>query len=112
MRNGSWTITFVVRDFAITVISYEVGRLVTIQIAEGLGTLSEIRSSARHEYWLVRHRSAPASVVPPYGLYISSNPILIQPTAAPPWGDITMAVPSGHWVEVTVRTPNTSNSFC
>jgi len=38
--------------------------------------------------------------------------ILIQPTAAPPWMLITMAVPSGHWMEVTVRTPNTSNSFC
>jgi hypothetical protein len=78
-----------------------VGRLVTTQIAEGLGTLRDIRSSARHEYWFVRHRSASASVVPPYGLYMSSSPILIQPTAAPPWMDITIAVPSGTWVLVT-----------
>jgi hypothetical protein len=57
---------------------HDVGRLVTTQMLAGLGTLSEIRSSARHEYWFVRQRSTPASVVPPYGLYISSNPMRIQ----------------------------------
>jgi hypothetical protein len=68
---------------------YTVGRLVTTQIAAGRGTERLTRSSARQLYWFVRHRSVPASVVPPYGSYMISRPILIQPTTAPPWRLIT-----------------------